>query len=167
MSRTRLLSLVPMVVTSLLLGGCGCDAAGGRATEASVVQVPTTAATLDVELGTGTDGFHALGAQQSVSMVHGPQGGQHVWVSLRIKDAGFDTARVNLSARYSENGAPAGEASGWIADLSVPMDGVRTHAGMKDYVSGVASPRVVILRAEVVAPDGRHGVDERAIMLTP
>ena len=166
MSSRLLLSFAPALLSSLLLGGC-CDAAGGPARETAVVQVPDTASTLEVELGIGSDGFHALAREQAVSVVHGSQGGQHVWTSVRVKDAGFDTARVNLSARFADTGDAAGEPSGWLAVLSVPMDGVRTHAGMRDYVNAMSAPRRVILRADVVAQDGRHGADERVVMLSP
>ena len=42
-------------------------------------------------------------------------------------------------------------------------DGTRTHAGMRNFITDAAGVRGkgIILRAEVVASDGRHGASER------
>jgi hypothetical protein len=159
---------LPVLVASSLLfaAGCGCDAGGGQPQRSSVAPVPSTAATLDVQLGTGTDAFHPVADGDMLSLTYGTQGGQHVWTSVQVKDQGYETARVNLSARDAVTGAPAGDESGWIAELSVPMNGVRTHAGMRNYIA-VAQTRRVVLHVDVIAPDGRHGSDERTVTLTP
>ena len=161
----RLASLVP--VAAFILGGCGCDAGGGTPTPAAVASVPNTPATLHIEIGTGASSFEPIADQATIAIVHGAQGGQHVLTSVRLNDDGFDTVSVNLSSRFADTGAPAGEPSGWIARLSTPMDGTRTHAGMQNDVAPLAGPRAIVVRIEVVAPDGSHGSDERTVVVTP
>jgi hypothetical protein len=162
--------LFAAVASSLFVQGCiglGCDAGGGAAQESKVTDVPSTASALDVQLGDGESAFDPLADGATLGVAHGPQGGQHVWTSVKLADVGLDTVQVNLSARYADDGSPAGTPSGWVAELSTPMGGVRTHAGMKNYVDPIAAPRLVVLRIEVIAADGRHGEDERTVTLTP
>jgi hypothetical protein len=168
MRSTGIASLLGVSLSVLIFAaGCGCDAGGGDSSQSAVTTAPSTPASLDVQLGTGTGGFEPLVAGTTITEVHGPQGGQHVWTSLRLSDAGFDTAHVNLSARFADTGEPAGDASGWDIGLSTPMDGDRTYAGLRNYVAPLSAPRAVVLRLEIVAPDGRHGADERTVMLSP
>ena len=137
------------------------------ATQTDIADVPKTPSSIVVELGVGESSFGVIADGTPVSMTHGPQGGQHVWASVRLRDEGFGFVQVNLTSRYVDTGELAGESSGWMAELSTPMEGMRTHAGMKNYVSSLTRPRLVLLRAEVVTPDGRHGADERTVMLSP
>ena len=47
-----------------------------------------------VHLGTGGDGFHPLTAGQDLEMVHGPQGGWHVWIAVRADHVMSQVAQV-------------------------------------------------------------------------
>ena len=60
-----------MGLLGLALAGCG----GGDPAAGDLV----------VELGTGEVGFEPLADEQPVPLVAGPQGGHHVWLSLRAE----------------------------------------------------------------------------------
>lgn len=47
-----------------------------------------------VHLGTGGDGFHPLTPGQDLEMVHGPQGGWHVWIAVRADHVMSQVAQV-------------------------------------------------------------------------
>jgi hypothetical protein len=100
-----------------------------------------------------------------VDVVLGPQGGFHIWTSVRVHDPVLDVARIDLSARFAEDGRPVGNASSITAALAA-VAGAREHAGMTSFVEDprFVRGRVVILHADVSVQDGRRGFAERAVI---
>ncbi len=71
---------------ALLLGVSAC----GGSTAPSVLQL---------ELGTGGPGvFFSITNGDTVSLIHGPQGAQHIWICLRARALSGHTALVDLAA---------------------------------------------------------------------
>jgi len=71
---------------ALLLGVSAC----GGSTATSVLQL---------ELGTGGPGvFFSITNGDTVSLIHGPQGAQHIWICLRARALSGHTALVDLAA---------------------------------------------------------------------
>ena len=153
-------SFVAIAFASLLLSpvlaGC-CGAASGDTRQSQVAAVPNTPATLDVEIGGGDASFTALADDADVQLVHGPQGGYHVWTSVRVKPAVAELT-VDLSVFVEGDASPAGPPSGWAADRMtshdyVEVDGLEAYVSSPDTVVG----RTIVIHADVVAPDGQHG----------
>lgn len=127
--------------------------------------MPDTPASLDVEVGTGFAEFVAVADGAPVDLTYGSQGGFHIWTSVRIRDATVQQAMINVSSRFEAGGAPAGSPSGSAA-TPVLIDGARVQLGLRnviDQASAVRGQRI-ILRAEVIASDGRHGASERVVI---
>ena len=142
----------------------GCGSSRDR-TQAELEPVPDTPASLAVEVGTGVDEFAALANGEPVDLTYGPQGGFHIWTAVRMLDATVLQVQINISTRFEASGAPAGSASRWPAE-PVLREGARVHVGMRNFVaqaSEVAGKRIVV-RAEVIAGDGRHGAGERVVV---
>lgn len=76
-------------LASLLLGGAGCDGAGG--TDAGA---PPDSAGAAVVLGTGSASFEDLPEGSEIELIAGPQGGFHVLVSMRL--VGFDREEIGV-----------------------------------------------------------------------
>ncbi len=127
--------------------------------------VPSTPATLDIEVGGGATDFIPLTDGDPVDIIHGSQGGYHIWTSVRIHDTSVEEGTVNLSARFESDGARVGSPSGWAAS-PVLVDGARVQSGMRDFVDApsAAAGKRIVLRAEVVTSDGRHGAGERVVV---
>src|SRR4029434_4969109 len=71
-------SVLALTLLAMLATGCSMDAVSQPA----------------VELGTGESHFEELIDGQDVTLIHGPQGGWHVWMSLRAQE--IDPMRVGL-----------------------------------------------------------------------
>jgi hypothetical protein len=162
---------MPKETTSALLAACAvalgtsCASDDDR-TSADLEPVPTIAASLAVEIGGGLDGFEALTDGAPVALVYGPQGGFHVWTAVRVRDVSVEQVQINVSSRYADGRGPAGPPARWAAKLS-PRGDVREHAGMQNFIANAAGEVVgarIVLRAEVIAPDRRHGAAEVAVI---
>jgi hypothetical protein len=128
------------------------------------VEVPATAPTLLVDVGTGTSEFVELADGDPVVLVSGGQGGYHVWTGVRVHDARITDARINLSARL-EDGKSAGPTSSAATSFSVLGDGSRGAAGLRDFIDrpDLVLGKRVVLRVEVIASDQRHGAAEKVV----
>jgi hypothetical protein len=123
------------------------------------------AGVLPLEIGTGFASFDPVVDGETVVVIAGPQGGFHIWTSIRVADPQLDSVQVTLSA-YVE-GDPTNLA-GRPSRLVVPLapdpsaPGKRTHAGMTNFITDPATVRGlrIVLRAESVAADGRSSVAE-------
>lgn len=134
--------------------------------------VPPTPAAFDVEVGTGIESFEEIVVDGgSVDLTYGPQGGYHIWTAVRTRDPSVEDVQINVSARYVENDASVGPASRWPAKLVLVAAGVgggsstRERAGLRNFVdqAPLANGKSIVLRAEVVSKDGRHGSGEQQI----
>jgi hypothetical protein len=135
--------------------------------DAALAEVPDSAATLKVEVGSGNNNFVPLDDGTRVEVISGPQGGYHLWTSVRVHDPTVAAVQINLSVRFEDSGAAAGKPSRVAASLEFPKDGARDRVGMTNFVNDPNEVRGkrVILRAEVVAADQRHGADEHVVVV--
>jgi hypothetical protein len=137
------------------------------ATDPGPVPIPQTPSTLTIDVGTGTEAFVEQRDGDPVSLAHGVQGGFHIWTAVRVRDATVADVQMNLSAHF-EDGSPAGPTSRVAVKLEA--DGAaRSVAGQRVFVSDGASVagKRVVLRAEVVASDQRHGAGEQVVTVNP
>jgi hypothetical protein len=143
---------------------CG-DGATSNRSQADLEPVPSTPASLDVEVGTGENEFVPLSDGAQVELTYGKQGSYHIWTSVRLRDATVEQAQINVSMRFEDSGAAAGPPSRWPAEPLL-VAGARIQPGMRNFIE--QAPLVVgkriILRAEVIARDGRHGAGERVVV---
>jgi len=65
---------------------------------------PTGAGAASLALGTGEYGFEAIGDLGTVELVHGPQGGWHVWLSVRAEN--LNPVRVEMDLTTEVMGMP-------------------------------------------------------------
>ena len=116
---------------------------------------------LPVEVGTGFSTFEAVTDGEPVDVTAGPQGGFHIWTAVVVKDAQLDSVQIALSARFADDESLAGRPSRVAVPL-VPLNGMREHAGMTNFVNdpGAVRGKRIVLRAEVTAADGRAGTAE-------
>lgn len=132
----------------------------------TLAPIPSTPPTLSVEVGTGSIDYQPLAEGDRVELVHGSQGGWHIWTGARVREPSPPDARINLFARFADTGESAGDPSSVAVRLDPTGDGSRAAAGMRNFISdpvAVIGKRLV-LRVEVVADDGRHGASERAVV---
>ncbi len=154
----RLLSIIALA--------CACNEVNGGA-DSALAPVPNSPATLVVEVGTGASDWMPIHDGDAVSVIAGPQGGFHVWTSIRIKDSSVDSARINLTSRLEATGEPAGNPSSVATTLTLTADGAREHTGMRNFIADPTQVRGrrVALRVEAIAADGRHGAGEHIVLL--
>ncbi len=70
-----------------------------------------------LELGTGSFRFEPLEDRQEVELVHGAQGGWHMWISLRVENADVDHPLVELTLQPADQSLPAQKVS-----VELPFD---------------------------------------------
>jgi hypothetical protein len=80
-----------VLVAALCACGSGGPGAAGRPSEQHIV------------LGTGEAEFEAMDGEPQITLVHGSQGGFHVWTSFLAY--GFDSATLNLLLTTSVDGS--------------------------------------------------------------
>jgi hypothetical protein len=82
---------------------CEDDVAGCSNNGDSFVEDPTCELTGDlvIELGEGEDEFVALAAGELPSLNFGVQGGQHVWLAVRVKNPALDRPSLKIQATMS------------------------------------------------------------------
>lgn len=128
--RMRLRSLA---ITSalLLLGSCrwlfGGQEGGGPPCEDDIVGCSngtnfmedpecTLTGELELELGEGESEFSPLAAGQLPELHHGLQGGQHIWVAVRVKNPDLERSQllIRIEAEYCQSNCE--QPSSWTTD---------------------------------------------------
>jgi hypothetical protein len=137
-NRVLLISLVVIA-----LSGADCKGVGGT-TDAGGTGNPENGSTLlpgskfDVEVGTGNMSFQPIGEDSTVMIVCGPQGGQHIWTSIRA--AGIDPSHAQISLSIGYLTAPADGGSAVICGQSLndvtlsAADGWQEFAGIICFI---------------------------------
>lgn len=150
-----------MAAISLALASCSTEGAD----DGPVFVANPDAGALPAEIGAGSVDFVAVVDGDPVDVVAGPQGGFHVWTSIRVDDLSVETAQVALSARFADGGALAGKPSRVVVTLIKKADR-RERAGMTNFINDPAAVRGerIVLRAEVITPDGRAAIKECTVV---
>ncbi|MCB9546725.1 MAG: hypothetical protein H6706_12845 [Myxococcales bacterium] len=149
----------------------GCASSGGLTETAECDAEPA----LSVELGTGRSGFVALAEGELPPLFYGPQGGVHLFGSVRVFGAQLD--RYNsLELRFTLEVGPATCPDGPCGEvreertvllegpLNVTADGTVEEPGFvvfADAIEGVDGP--IYFRVQVTDPCGRVAEDVRRI----
>ncbi len=149
------------LVAALLLAGC---ARGG----------PDLDIDPFVELGTGVVRFERLVDDMEVPTVYGPQGGYHIWGSVRV--TGIDWRRVQLYFELlDEDGELVSDPTHMPASLRDCSDQDGCTAGMGEEVGitvFVDDPPAIwsediTMTVEVSDSDDRIAYDERLVVPRP
>lgn len=148
------------VLIGLVLAACGTN---GPTVE-QLAAIPDAAPTLLVDVGGGMLEFEELSDGQEVDLVYGPQGGFHIWTSVRVHDVTIGEAQINLYARY-EDGTLAGTPSRVATPLGEQPGGKRVVYGLRNFITDADAARGkrIVLRVEVVASGDRHGAGEKVV----
>jgi hypothetical protein len=143
------------VVCALALYACGEGApahGGGSAT---------------LELGTGSWRFEALEDGQEVELVHGAQGGWHMWISLKVTGAAVAHPTVRLTMEPADESLPMQDVS-----VELPFEAPDEHGACKliGYTGVVNDPScwvgaLVHVQATVTTDDGTVLSDEHDVVL--
>ncbi len=107
-------------------------------------------ATSFLELGTGESGFESLVDGGAIELVHGPQGGYHVWASCRI--FGLDPeGRVLHYVVATPDGAVLADAPlALMTRYLTPDQGGWLRAGDRVIFGGITGPGDVVGRSVVL-----------------
>ena len=146
---------------ALLAVGCSSEAP-----EDPVYSADPSAGALLVETGVGYVDFIPVSDGDRVQVVMGPQGGYHIWTAIRVRAPALETVQVTFSTRFASNGKEAGWPSRRMLKLPPQQDGRQDGAGLPNLVSDPNAVRDqrIVLRAEVIASDGRSGSAECVVV---
>jgi hypothetical protein len=113
-----------------------------------------------VEIGTGSDHFVALADGDTVPIIHGIQGGYHVWGAVRARGVDPSGLRLRFTVWLTDGTDPVTTRTD-----RVDLDGSGVHAGTAVFLP---DPTVVRdhdcrLRVDITDVDGRTAGDERVV----
>jgi hypothetical protein len=140
-------------VIALAISLAGCSAAVGEGV---------------AELGTGEAEFEPLAEGQEVPIIHGAQGGYHVWLSAQVLGLGAQRVAMTIETRRADGTLPP-ETS----NVVIPLSPSAETAGMRELVGWpaiLADPDAVAgapLHVSIRFVDPVTGVtafDERTIL---
>lgn len=116
-----------------------------------------------VEVGTGNSRFEPLTDGQSLPIVLGPQGGQHLWTSVRAR-APVDPRQVLVRVSIIKDGTPL-ETTEYRLNL-VKTGSVYEWYGMTALVPDptAVENQEVELRVELTDSANRQGADSRRVV---
>jgi hypothetical protein len=154
------LACAAVIVLATLL--CACGAGGATPDD------PAPAANARVVLGTGEAEFETMDGEPTIRLVHGAQGGFHVWTSFLAYGFASQTLDLLLTTRVEGASEPLVMHARLSTREIVDADGVaaRSFAGYPGQVRDArcADGRRVELRLHVSAPDGSAAEDVRHII---
>jgi hypothetical protein len=121
----------------------------------------------EVQVGTGEFQFQPLAQDARVDVVCGPQGGQHIWVSVRAR--GLDTSRVAIRASIRLAGTSQSFCSLNLQDVPLARIGEWWEfAGMACFVHDpdLVRDQAAVLEGGVEDRGGRQGTAQVRIVPT-
>ncbi|HWB76201.1 MAG TPA: hypothetical protein VG755_14625 [Nannocystaceae bacterium] len=130
---------------------------------------------LEVELGDGSEGFVALGEGQSPTTHHGPQGGTHMWLGVRIGNLALDRyemVRVTTGMFDPAQCEPLGEpcetpaawhTGQWVLGDDEHLDAIDEHTIEQAELTAVFDihGQELVLQAWVEDPCGQVGLAQQ------
>lgn len=129
---------------------------------------------LSLAIGDGAEGFTALGDGQSPQVFHGPQGGSHMWLGVRIGNVAlerYDVVRVASEmfdpAQCLEVGQPC-EGPGqwhsgeWVLGDVTELEPIDAHTLEQDRLTAIFDihGQALVLQVTVEDPCGQVGFAE-------
>ena len=146
--------LVIVAAASLAACGSGSDTPGEPDAGARVELDGSVAVDVDCEIGTGRETFVPLEPGDEVEIVAGPQGGYHIFTSVRIRGlTPTDALRITLTVRREVDGEYVGPTT-LIGSrhMREADDGWLQATGMINLVNEPERVRgeAVVLRAEML-----------------
>ena len=131
-------------------------------------QAPAAAAAPSCELGTGASSFIAVHDGDRVPIIFGPQGGYHIWGSVRAK--GLSSKQVVLRYRLTSASGVMLDPVSVVVELAPPPEGgdagVAQSVGTRVFVQDPAAIRETMVAMSVTAtdPEGRTCESSRTIV---
>lgn len=120
-----------------------------------------------VEVGSGIRRFEAVTDGQTLPVVCGPQGGQHIWTSVRVMNVGPENVDIVLSITDAETGEQVcrSELKGLLLS---PEDDWFSFTGVACFVTDPAKIEGRTMRLEGTAADanGRGGASTHTFVPT-
>jgi hypothetical protein len=125
---------------------------------------------LTITLGDGTDGFAELSPGLGPVMHHGPQGGTHSFIGVRIGGLALDRYDVVLlelavfaSGQCGAPGVPCRDfpmygKGTWVLGDETPLDPVDEHTIEQDQLVMSPGDGAVVLQAQAEDPCGQVGL---------
>jgi hypothetical protein len=149
----RRVLLALLATLSCVMLGCGPSPAGGPPS---------------LELGTGATSFQSVTDGQALSIVHGPQGGIHLFVAGRCRGLG-DPVNVKFGLRDADTGESVSYLSLEAMVHPTPLGDADAFAGLTarfiDNDASVYAGRRVVVWASATG-DGHEASDERTVVVT-
>lgn len=176
--RSSTLALSLLALRLLPLGGCRPDPGppceddvNGCADDGTLVDDPTCESTdaLVLELGEGQEVYSPLAAGEMPEVFNGFQGGQHIWLGVRVKNPDLQRASLKIDITLSDCEMECQDPQNWSVDnertlvvgsrtLTLTEEGWFEEEGMLVTLEnwGVAAYRRVDM--VVTDPCGRQGM---------
>jgi hypothetical protein len=113
-----------------------------------------------IELGTGEYAYEPVEDGQDIPLIHGPQGGYHVWVGLRMRDMNPNGMRLDTAVELADTATPVGRPLFFRFTMFRGESGEFEYAGLPEQLEP-AEVEGRAIRIEVVATDrgGRTATD--------
>jgi len=128
--------------------------------------VPTEPTEARLELGTGTARFLPIADGDALEMVHGAQGGWHVWVSLRTEGITQGTGSLEIEHGPADGSAPMQQSR--VGAMFDPPDaeGRRSSLGWTAIFDNPSCQqgRLYRIRVTLTTASGQRLTDERDVM---
>ncbi len=118
------------------------------------------------DVGEGPDSFVPLEDGMAVSIIQGPQGGFHLWTSMRESDPGLERAEVTISGLVISTMQPIGPGTKAQVALLPDSAGGRSVYGLRDFIDAPDAVRgqLVRVQAQLKAADGRTCAAEHTVL---
>ncbi|HVH98265.1 MAG TPA: hypothetical protein VM869_06135 [Enhygromyxa sp.] len=150
---------------------CEDDIAGCSDDTSMFMEDPTCTLTgeLELELGEGEAEFSSLAAGQLPQLYTGIQGGQHVWMAVRVKNPDLERKQLKIRIKAEYCSESCGEIGSWTVDnlrelvadettLTTTSDGWLEQTRMLVTVFGWVSASYQRVEMLVTDPCGRQGL---------
>lgn len=149
------------IATLLVLFGVGCAAAA-----APDPLEPETAA---LEIGTGTWRFEPLEDGDEIPMVHGAQGGWHLWVAVRTNGMEARIGRLEIELQPADESAPAQSTAIGISLDPPDAEGRMSYLGWPAILPNpsCAAGTMQRIRATFTTSSGERASSERYVIAAP
>jgi hypothetical protein len=130
---------------------------------------PTSGNDAQLELGTGTFRYEPLEDGAEVPLVHGAQGGWHVWLSVRASGIDEETGSLLIEMQRADESVPPQNVRVGIRFDPPNADGMRDYLGWPAIMSdpSCAVGHLYRIRATFTTSRGERLTAERYLIPAP